>query len=321
MKNIPIIDLHQDLLLHIKDKSKCVNKSQTSWEALQMSQIKVTIATAFVVPPNEDWTHAISNTLIEQEFSEYADKINKLQEFSLVKNNADLVRVFANSNACGIILHIEGLNCFEDTPEYWDMLERWYELGWRSLGISWNIANSLAGGTNEPNIGLTQLGKKVIQWACRKGMLIDFAHMNRKTFWDVATIITQPIYISHGGVDALTPSLRNYTDKQLHAVAKSNGIIGLFFSRTFLQLQDDNEDTKINSIIAHIDYIRQLIGIDHVALGSDLGGFLGPTIQGAGSVFEIENILETLRSRGYSIEDIEKICYKNAMRYLNCVMR
>ena len=317
-----IIDLHQDLIPYLEEYEKdSLIKNQTSWDGLVKNNIKILLPTA------NSWEYfnwenqkpqPKLNDLITINFEKYNKEVKERDSFVLIKNKNDFGNVLKDDNKTGLILHLEGVDYFEDKKEYWDLLEKWYEMGWRSIGIVWNIENSLAGGTNTPEIGLKDLGKKVLKWAISKNMVIDYAHMNEKLFWEVRKFLvnelnySKPVYVSHSAVRKFYDNDRNLTDEQLEEIKKTNGIVGLFFSYKYM----GDKNTTINDFLNQVDYIKNKIGIDFIGIGSDLGGFINNTIEGLSSVNDIQNLELKLKERGYSQNEIEKIFYKNALRVL-----
>lgn len=313
MKNIPIIDLHQDLMLHINHRDIWDGKWQTNFSMLDNSQTKIVIATAFPKPVNGDHLDPVTNNLIEKDFELYIEYVKNNDSWVIIKDSSDFKNVLGSPDKKGLILHVEGLNSFKDTKEDWDRLEKWYGMGWRSLGLVWNISNSLGGGTEDTDTGLTLLGKKVITWLKEHKMIIDLAHMNESTFWDTVSVLkNRPILISHGNTKKLFNNPRNYSDKQLKKIKESGGVIGVFFARSFLT---DDDDVNTNHVLKHLNHMKNIVGIDHMALGTDFGGIF-KTPKGLESVEKLGSFLELLLASGYSQEDVEKIAYKNAERVL-----
>jgi membrane dipeptidase len=213
-------------------------------------------------------------------------------------------------------MHIEGLNVLDDEP--WPRLERWHALGWRSLGIVWNINNPLGGGTTDPTRGLTDLGREVLVWAESKRMLIDFAHMNPLVFADALAATKSPIFISHGNTNQHCPSPRNYSDQQLRAVADRGGVIGPFFSKDFLV--PEGQPATLEDVAAHFLHLRNLVGSDHIALGTDFGGILYGFADSLSSLQDLPNLWQALREVGFSDAELEGIAWKNAARFFESVL-
>lgn len=306
------IDLHQDLLSHINRRDLFpADQWQTNFELIAQNKFNLVCATAFPVPSGENFFDPISNRMIEDEFLQYRKKATE-PGWTLIQTATDVDRVVAPGGPIGLLLHIEGLNVIDD--DSWDRLEHWYNIGWRSLGIVWNLTNPLGGGTTDPIQGLTPLGAKLIEWCTEKRMVIDFAHMNEPTFWDCAKMGDRPIYVSHGNCRALCDHVRNYTDEQLRAIAHSGGVIGVFCAKTYVTGKD--KPGTIEHLLQHIRHILKVIGDDHIAFGTDFGGIVTGFLKDLESISALPRLLEVMRRAGIKEDTIEKICYKNAKRIL-----
>jgi len=103
--------------------------------------------------------------------------------------------------------------------------------------------------------------------------LIDVSHLNEKDFWDVAGLSVAPLVATHACADAICPSTRNLTDKQLDAIRESDGVVGANFSVNDVRADaQDNADTSLYLLARHFQYLVDRIGIDRVAIGSDFDG-------------------------------------------------
>lgn len=333
LDNIPTIDLHQDLLPYDSYRKDAIYKNQTSWELLLKNNIKI------VLPTANSWEYFYWKDkkpkpelldLYEKEFLNYNKYISESKNFEIIKNKKDFDRVWESNDKNGVVLHLEGIDYFEDIQKYWEKLERWYsEYNWRSFGLVWNIKNEMSGGTETPEYGITELGKKVLNWVVGKNMILDYAHMNRKVFWEVRQYLKEnfieqyekPIYVSHSAIDTLHKDERNLNNEQLEEIKKTNGVVGIFFAQGFLNNDVKKGKTTISDIIDHIDYIKNNFGINHVAIGTDLGGFLEEMIDGLTSLNDINNFKYELYDRGYSIQDIEKVFYGNSKRVVRELLK
>ncbi len=306
-----IIDLHQDLLLYITRPDLYKDRQQTSFEQLKRNNIKITIVSAFPAPEDENYLDPSINTLIENDLIAYNEYVLAHPEFKIIRSLTDLDEVLSTEGLFGLILHIEGLNAFDERTD-WMLLEKWYDLGLRSIGPVWNISNPFGGGTLEEG-GLTPLGMKLISWCEERGVIFDFAHMNEQTFWDAAAIVSRPILVSHGNSRTICENVRNYTDEQIVRVANSGGCIGMFFSKKFISSKDHPD---LDDVISHINHIRSIAGIDTIAIGSDFGGIISGFADKLDSVDALPYLVERLESKQYSVEEIEKICIANAEKIL-----
>ena len=304
-----LFDLHQDLMTHVRFGKKFGQSPQTSFESIRNSPIDLVVATAFPCPPLDDQYHDTVPSLITEELELYQNFIKENTDWKLIQVGNDLL-----IDQQKILLHIEGLNVFDGSDASWDQLDHWRQLGVRSVGTHWNVENKLGGGTLQPTVGLTDLGKEMISYLEQNNLVFDLAHMSRQGFIDVAAIATRPLYVSHGNVDALCQNVRNYTDDQLRLIAESNGVIGVFLANTFVVGKE--RVGTIADVIAHINYIRDLIGIQHIAIGSDLGGIISGGIVGLEHVDQLGNLESALLRADYTPAAIEAIFYKNALRVL-----
>jgi membrane dipeptidase len=211
------------------------------------------------------------------------------------------------------VASLEGMYQFVENNAI-ELLHQYYDLGIRAAGIVWNTPNSLGAGNhvpnNAPNAGLTELGREGIREMNRLGIIVDVSHMNEKTFFDTMSIVRAPVMASHSGVDGVRPHERNLSDEQLLALKENGGVVQINFWAT--TVADIGQVANIARLVDHIDYVVQLIGIDHVGLGSDFDGAPMPVdLPNAGY---LPGITAELADRGYSQEDIEKILGGNSLR-------
>lgn len=307
----PIIDLHQDLMLYVSRPDLYQNTNQTSFDQIKNNNIKITVVSAFPAPENDEFLNPITNILIEKDLIAYNEYVKDHSEFKIIRSENDIDEVLETENVYGLILHIEGLNVFNPKTD-WDLLEKWYNLGVRSIGPVWNLSNPFGGGTIEQG-GLTDLGKQLIRWCEEKRVIFDFAHMNEETFLDAQKIVTKPVFVSHGNARSICEDIRNYTDDQIKIIAHTGGTIGMFFSKKFIS---KNDQPTINDVIKHIDHIKNLVGIDYISVGSDFGGIISGFAEGLNSVDDLQNLRKKLSSKGYSEEVLDKIFFTNALRVL-----
>ena len=120
---------------------------------------------------------------------------------------------------------------------------------------------------------------------------------------------------SHSNVHALTPVARNLTDRQMDAIKASHGLVGLNYAVTMLRPDGcDDADTSLATMVSHIDYLVDRMGIDCVALGSDFDGATIPDVIGDAS--GNQRLVTALKDRGYGADDLDKICRENWLRVL-----
>lgn len=238
---------------------------------------------------------------------------------NIVLSAADLEDNIENGDFSAIV-HFEGAEMID---ENFYALETYYSAGLRSLGIVWSRPNRFGHGvpfafpsTGDTGPGLTDLGKELVTACNELGIMIDLSHLNEKGFWDVAAISQAPLVATHSNAHAISPSSRNLTDKQLDAIADSDGLVGINFHVGFLNPEGkfDAAATSLDVMADHIDYIVNRIGIDRVALGSDFDGATMPAdLKDAAG---LPKLIDVLRGRGYDDDALYKIGYENWLRVL-----
>ena len=200
--------------------------------------------------------------------------------------------------------------------------DRYYDRGVRVINPVWSRQNAFGHGVpfrfpHSPDTGpgLTAAGKDLVAACNEMKIVVDLAHLNEKGFWDVAAISPAPLVNSHTAVHNICAMTRNITDRQIEAIGQSGGLIGIYYMPMGLRSDGKNDrDMPLAAIVKHIDYIVDLIGIDHVGLGSDFDGAGMP--YGLADCAHLPNLLQVLEKAGYAEEDLAKIAYKNWLRVL-----
>ncbi len=218
-----------------------------------------------------------------------------------------------------MVLHIEGAEAVDVSLINLDAL---YQTGLRSLGPLWNLPNQFGVGVTgdfpgspDSGDGLTLAGLGLLRACNRKKILIDLSHMNEKAFWQTARFSDAPLVATHSNAHALCAQPRNLTDKQLAAIAESDGFVGVNFGNAFLRADGKRDaDTPLERIVQHIDYLLEKLGEDHVGLGSDFDGISVP--DALGDVTGLPLLLQTMKQAGYSDALIEKLAYRNWLKVL-----
>jgi membrane dipeptidase len=222
------------------------------------------------------------------------------------------------------IVHMEGAEAIADDLSN---LADWYDRGLRSIGIVWSRPNAFAEGvpfrfpaSPDTGPGLTDAGRALVRACNELGILVDVSHLNERGFWDVAATSDQPIVATHSNAHALCASTRNLTDGQLDAVRDSGGVVGVNFAVTFLREDGMNrvEETGLDEIVRHVDYLAERMGIDHVAFGSDFDGAAVPAA--LGGVSGLPRLVDVLRER-YELGEVDRITHGNWLRVLDATWR
>ena len=177
-------------------------------------------------------------------------------------------------------------------------------------GLTWNDTNCLAGGCFGKG-SISDFGKRVIKLFEKSGVIIDTAHLNRESFFDLAKLTSRPLFNSHTAVDALCNTTRNLTNEQLKIFKDTKGYIGVYFVTDFLS----SGKVTSKTVADHIDYLVNFCGIDCVGFGTDFNG-TDELPEDVKDYCDVENILMELKGRGYSDEALNKIRYNNFYEYL-----
>jgi len=208
--------------------------------------------------------------------------------------------------------------------------------------------------TAHTNGGLSKYGKKVVKEMNRAGIMVDISHVSDSAFYQVLRTTKAPVIASHSSCRKFTPGWqRNMSDEMIKALAKNGGVIHINFGTTFLDsdikksaeklrgemremlknkgLKEEEEAAKpvieqfkkehekelyadLEIVANHIDHVKKLVGINHIGFGSDFDGVGDSLPTGLKDVSMYPNLIYTLLKRGYTEEDIAKICYQNTFR-------
>ena len=156
-------------------------------------------------------------------------------------------------------------------------LRDWYDQGLKVLQLAYGSGREDArepderlgyGHSEGEEKGLTDLGRSAIAEMNAIGMVVDVSHSSKQTVLDAAAASTKPIIATHANAEALTPVSRNKTDEELLAIAGTGGVIGVTAIRRFLDTDGDGT-AGMDDMIAHIEYMVNLVGIDHVGVSTD----------------------------------------------------
>jgi len=197
-------------------------------------------------------------------------------------------------------------------------LDEFYNLGVRSICLTWNGPNQLADGVrgDEINGGLTPFGVDIVKRMNELGMLVDVSHITEPSFWDVINTGITPVIASHSNSKKVCPHVRNLTDEQFHALIKTGGVTGINLCPPFL---NENNNPNINDIVHHIEHFMSLGGENHVGLGADFDG-ISRTPADVTGIECLEDVFEALLRRNYSEEQVRKIAGLNFLRVLEQVI-
>jgi len=253
----------------------------------------------------------------------------------LIQKSEDIARA-KREGKVGIILGFQDGTPFEKELAYVPLLAR---LGIRISGIAYNNANAIGDGCFEPaNRGLTAFGRTVVLEMNRVGITVDLSHVGERTSLDALSVSRKPVVFSHSNAKALTDHPRNLTDDQMKATAGTGGVVGICPHSIFCERERGVRPT-VDAMLDHIDYVANLVGIDHVGLGTDFFGgqtlgelvfrykfgrispgfWAGYTIatkfvSGFDTMAGYQNVSNGLLRRGYQPADVQKVLGGNFLR-------
>ena len=228
---------------------------------------------------------------------------------NIAYTSADLFRLKAEGKKA-IILGIEnGYAIGNDLSN----VERFRNRGVVYMTLCHNGNNQLCGSAryNDENLGVNTFGEKVIKEMNRVGMMVDISHAGEQTFYDALDISTKPIVASHSSSRALCNHPRNLTDEQLKALAAKGGVAQVTLYNGFLK---EEGTATIQDAIQHLNHMVDVMGIEHVGIGTDFDGDGG--IIGCASASELINFTRCLLKERYSEEDIRRIWGGNFLRVM-----
>lgn len=194
---------------------------------------------------------------------------------------------------------------------------RFREAGVVYITLCHNGDNDLcdsAKGDSEWN-GLSPLGREAVREMNRVGLMVDVSHASEKTFFDVLEESRYPVIASHSSARALCNHPRNLTDRQLKELAAQGGVAQVCLYGGFLTEQE--EMATVTDAIRHLCYMAELIGTDHIGIGSDFDG--GGGIPGCNGSNELINLTKGLLEAGFDAADLQKIWGGNFLRVMQSV--
>ena len=331
-KTLLIADMHADTLLWSRSFLTRGSRGQVDLPRLRDGNVALQILSSVTKTPkgqnydaNTDATDNITllavaqgqpvrtwGSLIERSLW-HAEKLRSAEAGSrgtlrIIRTQANLAQLLADrargQTVLGTMLSVEGLHNLEG---HRSSLDRLYDAGFRMAGLVHFFDNELAGSMHGVyKAGLTPFGIEIIRAMEAKGMVVDIAHASHATVAQVLKMAKRPVVSSHGGVQATCKVNRNLTDDEIRGVARTGGVIGIGYWDAAVC---DNSPAGIVKAIAHV---RNLVGIDHVGLGSDFDG----AVKTQFDTSRLDAITQALIDAGFSDADIAKVMGGNVLRLL-----
>ncbi|WP_114521104.1 dipeptidase [Altererythrobacter sp. ZODW24] len=331
--SLTIVDLHSDSLLWKRDVLAAHDYGHMDLPRLKQGNVALQVFSSVTKTPTDQnydnnsadrdnvtplvigqlqpmrtWTSLLERSLYHSEKLNEAVE-NSQNELVLVDSAEELDDLLGFRDAegprtVGALLSIEGLHNLEGDP---DNLDKLYDAGFRMAGLTHFFDNELGGSMHGiEKGGLTDMGREVVRRMEAKGMIIDIAHLSHEGVAEVLAMATRPLVSSHGGVQATCDVNRNLSDEEIRGLAATGGIIGVGYWEGAVC------DTSPEVIVKAMKHIRDLVGIEHVALGSDYDGTILARFDTSGLV----HVTQALMKAGFTEEEIRAVMGGNAVRVL-----
>ncbi|MGB3803904.1 MAG: dipeptidase [Sphingopyxis granuli] len=332
-KTLTIVDLHSDSLLWSRDFLKRADRGHMDLPRLAEGNVALQILSSTTKAPkgqnydaNGDDTDIVTslviaqlqpvrtwNSLLERSLW-HAEKLHRAVAASqgrlmavATQPQLDALLAARRTKApppVGAMLSVEGLHDLEGDI---DNLDKLYAAGIRMAGITHFFDNIFAGSMHGlKKGGLTPLGRQVVQRMEAKGMIVDIAHCSHACVADILTMARRPVVSSHGGVQATCGVNRNLSDDEIRGVAATGGVIGIGYWDAAVC------DTSPASVAKAMKHVRDLVGIDHVALGSDYDG--ATTVRFDTS--KLVQVTQALIDAGFTDDEVRAAMGGNAIRVI-----
>ncbi|HHX75309.1 MAG TPA: membrane dipeptidase [Firmicutes bacterium] len=236
-------------------------------------------------------------------------EINKhREEIVLVKTIKDLEECLQWPKIAALMA-LEGGEPLEGGTE---IVEVFYRLGLRCVGLTWNQRNGLADGVGVGRAagGLTKAGKILVRSLHRLGIVVDAAHLAPRSFYDLLETAEKPVFVSHANAKALCAHPRNLDDEQLRALREQGGVMGMSFYPGFIA---QNNTATLEHLLDHFCHVAEVAGVEILALGSDFDG-IETVLPELPDVTCLPVLVEGLQRRGFSPTEVQAILGGNVLK-------
>lgn len=331
-KSLLVVDLHSDTLMWKRDMTQPATRGHEDLPRLKAGNValqvfasttkspkgqnydsnssdsdNITLLTIAQLQPHRTWTSLLERSLFHAEKLDKAVASADGQLLKVTDETSFNKLLIAHARAhgpVGALLSVEGLHNLEGKAENLDKL---YAAGFRMAGFTHFFDNELAGSLHGVKKGgLTPLGRSVMGRMEELGMIVDIAHCSHQCVAEILATARRPVVSSHGGVQAVCKVNRNLSDDEIRGVAKTGGVIGIGYWDAAVC------DTSPRSIARAIRHVRDLVGIEHVGLGSDYDG--ATTVRFDTS--HLVQITQALMDEGFSVDEIRAVMGGNALRVI-----
>ncbi len=257
--------------------------------------------------PPKTWSSLLERALYQAARLNDAAKRDP-RALAVIRTRSDLAALMARrakgEQVVGGLLAIEGAHALEGSLAN---LEKLKDAGYRMIGLTHFFDNELGGSLHGVSKGgLTPLGVQAVRAIEEAGMIVDLAHASEKVVDDVLQVATKPVVVSHTGVRGACKSPRNLSDAQMRAIAAKGGIVGIGYWEGAVC------DISPAGVVKSLRYAIDLIGVDHVALGSDYDGTTTVSFDASESAALIEAMLQAK----FTQEEVREVAGANVLRFL-----
>jgi len=309
-----MIDFHCDTFLKIFDDKSGLRENQHHVDLLKMQKggSKAQVFANFIHMKSVNSPRNFCADMLKYGRSE----LEKNRDLIEIVTTYDEYEATMAKGKMAAILGIEEGGALEGKMENF---EYFYSHGIRLITLTWNFPNEIGfpnADYTHKDKGLTPFGIDLIREMNRRGVAIDVSHLSDGGFYDCIKHSSAPIIASHSNARAVHDHSRNLTDDMLVKLAENGGITGINYLSWFL---DGTNLSTVDSMVRHIEHIRNVAGIETVALGSDFDGIeCDLEIKTIG---EMDLLKNALNAKGFSCEEIDKIFFKNGERVLRDILK
>lgn len=355
LKRSPVIDGHNDLFIHFMDCRTCprgfndyridtANKGHTDIPRLRRGRVGAVLMNVF------------GSDLTAESYAQAWDLFRAMElrygdDFTIVSSSKEIKQA-RKQKKIALLPSLEGAVRLENDTT---LLRTYYGWGLRTVTFAYRT-NDLADGSDDTarHAGISDLGRQMVAQMNKLGVMIDLSHVSANAMSQVLDISRAPVFFSHSNVRALCDVNRNVPDSILERLKVNGGLIMLTFVPYFVKLEHSkwldagdevysrltkqypNEREKRDSVMLqwetdhpepkltvadmadHFDYVRRLIGVEHIGLAGDFDG-ISFTIPGLSDVSMYPNLFLELARRGWSASDLRKVASENFLRVFRAV--
>jgi microsomal dipeptidase-like Zn-dependent dipeptidase len=333
--SLVVADWHSDTLLWARDPGRRSERGHVDLPRLREGNVAIQMFTAVTKMPRETsyesnsadsdlitplvllqlWPPRTWSSLHERALYQ-SERLHRLVEqapeaIAVVRTAAGLRRSLAlregrppGERPVAALLGIEGAHALDGSIDNVDGL---YEAGFRMVGLHHFFDNRLGGSLHgRSGQGLTDFGEAVVERLEEHRMIVDVSHSSPAVVDDVLAMASRPVVVSHTGLRGVCDTARNLSDARMRRIARAGGLVAVGFWDAAAC------DISPEGIVRSLRHAVDLLGVDHVALGSDFDGATRTTFDSS----ELAVLTQTMLRSGFTVEEIHKVMGENARRFL-----